>query len=149
VNLLRRPLIRQLLHFGLIGVASTIVFSLLYTLFREFTSAPAANTAALLLATVGNTAANRYFTFGVRGNIDRMRHYASGLLALGVALAITNLSIIALGALLPDAGRLIELAVLVVANGLATIARFLILRWQIGASARLALSESLSEPAVL
>ena len=57
-----------------------------------------------------------------------LRDQLGGLVALGVALAITTASIAVLAALAPDATRPVELAILVVANALATVARFLLLR---------------------
>ena len=57
-----------------------------------------------------------------------VRDQVGGLVALGVALAITTASVSLLAAVAPDAGRLVELAVLVVANALATVVRFVLLR---------------------
>ena len=121
---------REVLVFAAIGVASTIAYAVLYLLLRGVTGAVAANAVALLLTAVGNTAANRRFTFGVRSS-DRasiVRDQLAGLVALGVALAITTLAATALDQVAPAAGRLVELAVLVVANGGATVARFALLR---------------------
>ena len=51
-----------------------------------------------------------------------------GLVALAVALAITTAFANLLAVLAPGASRALELAVLVAANGLATVARFVLLR---------------------
>ena len=51
-----------------------------------------------------------------------------GVVALGAALAITTASIAALALVAPGAGRVLELVVLIAANGVATAARFLLLR---------------------
>jgi putative flippase GtrA len=121
---------RELLVFAAIGVASTAAYALLYLLLRGIAGPVAANAVALLVTAVGNTAANRRFTFGVR---DRrragvIRDQLAGLAALGVALVITTSAAAALDGLAPDAGRFVELAVLVFANGLATVTRFVLLR---------------------
>ncbi len=87
-----------------------------------------ANALALVITAVGNTAANRRLTFEVRGRDGLARDHAAGLLALGVALAITSASLAILGAIAPQHGRLTEIAVLVVANVVATLVRFLLLR---------------------
>ncbi len=126
---LSRPgLGRELLAFGAIGVVSTLAYAALYLALRGVSGPTAANAAALVLTAVGNTAANRRLTFGVRGGGTMVRHQLGGLLALAVALAITTASVGLLGALDPRAGRLTELAVLVAANALATLARFVLLR---------------------
>jgi putative flippase GtrA len=127
-----RGAIRQLASFGVIGVISTLAYVALYSLLREATPAAAANAIALILTAVGNTAANRWLTFGVRGRGGLARDHAVGLMALGVALAITSASLVALNAASPHHGRLVEVAVLVAANAAATLVRFLLLRLVIG-----------------
>ena len=49
--------------------------------------AQAANLVALLVTAVGNTAANRRFTFGVGGRADAARHHLEGLVVFGLGLA--------------------------------------------------------------
>jgi putative flippase GtrA len=124
---------RELLVFGLVGVVSTLAYAALYLLLRTVVGPVPANAAALLVTAVGNTAANRRLTFGVRDGTGMVRDQAVGLLALGVALAITTTAAGVLGAVAPRAPRVVELAVLVAANGLATVARFLLLRTGIAA----------------
>jgi putative flippase GtrA len=119
---------RELLVFAGIGVISTAAYAVLYLLLRTVAGVTAANALALVLTAIGNTAANRRLTFGVRDGRSIVRDQVAGLLALGVALAITTASVSLLGAAVPHAGRLVELAVLVVANALATGARFVLLR---------------------
>jgi putative flippase GtrA len=115
-------------RFVAIGIVSTLAYLALYFLLRDVTSAQLANAAALLITAVGNTAANRRFTFGVRGRDGVARDHLGGLLAFAVALAITTSAIGALHLLAPRAGRTTELLVLVAANVLATLVRFLVLR---------------------
>ena len=88
----------------------------------------ASNALALILTAVGNTAANRRLTFAVRDRAGALRDQVGGLVALGVALAITSVAVGLLGTLAPGAGRAVELAVLVAANVLATVCRFILLR---------------------
>ena len=73
----------QVAMFGLVGIASTVAYAGLYLLLRGWTGAWTANALALLLTAVGNTAANRRLTFGVRGRRDVLRHQAQGLLVFG------------------------------------------------------------------
>lgn len=127
-RLARRGIGRQALTFGAIGLVSTAAHAALYVVLRSVTGAAAANAIALLVTAVGNTAANRRLTFGVRDGGSMLRDQLGGLLALVLALAITTAAIALLAFLAPLAGRLAELAVLVIANALATVARFVLLR---------------------
>lgn len=119
---------REMLSFGVIGITSTAAYGVLYLALRSVTGAAAANALALVVTAVGNTAANRRLTFGVREGGSMLRDQLGGLLALAVALAITTASISILAVLVPGAGRPVELVVLVIANAVATVARFLLLR---------------------
>jgi putative flippase GtrA len=127
---------RQLWSFAMIGVVSTMAYAALYALLRQAVSPIVANAAALLVTAVGNTAANRRLTFSVRGGGGLVRDHLGGLLAFGMALAITSGSISALALVAPAAGRAVELTVLVVSNAAATIVRFLVLRTWIDQPAR-------------
>lgn len=115
-------------RFLAIGVVSTLAYLVLYAALRGALSAPAANAIALLVTAVGNTAANRRLTFGVRGRSSLARDHLGGLLAFAAALAITTASVLALNTVAPRAPRLAEICVLVVANAIATLVRFFLLR---------------------
>jgi putative flippase GtrA len=119
---------REFLSFAAIGVVSTLAYVVLYSVLRPVAVPAVANALALLITAAANTAANRRITFDVRGRSGIARDHAAGLLALGVALTITSVSLAALGVLAPRSGPVVELAVLVVANALATLIRFLVLR---------------------
>ena len=123
-----RDTVRQLASFGVIGVVSTVAYVVLYSWLRMATPAGVANALALVITAVGNTAANRWLTFGVRGRDGMARHQAAGLLALGVALVVTSSSLVVLNAIMPAHGRSTEIVVLVVANVVATVVRFVLLR---------------------
>lgn len=126
--LLAARLGRELLVFGAVGVASTAAYGLLFLLLRPAIGAVAANAVALLLTAVANTAANRRLTFGLRGRGSMLHDQIAGLVALGVALALTTAAVTALGAVAPHASPTVQLAVLVIANALATVVRFALLR---------------------
>ena len=123
-----RTLLGNLMRFALVGVASTVLFGLLFLVFRTLLPAQAANITALLVATYANTAVNRRFTFGVRGRDGRWRQQAQGYVVLAVALVITSGSLVLLHAVQPTAGAGAELAVLTAANLIATLVRFLLFR---------------------
>jgi putative flippase GtrA len=121
-------LLRQSVRFACIGVASTLAYLLLFMLLHGGLGAQAANLIALLVTAIGNTAANRRFTFGVAGGSKAARHHVEGLIVFGIALAITSGSLVALHAVVPEPGRYVDAAVLVAANLLATAVRFVLLR---------------------
>ncbi|MFI8567141.1 glycosyltransferase [Rhodococcus sp. NPDC078407] len=122
-------MVGQLVRFGIIGVASTVAYALLYLVLHPMIGAQAANFAGLLITAVLNTAANRAFTFGVRGSGDAGKHQLQGLAIFGIALLMTSGSLAITHVWSPDVSRHVELAVLVVANLVATVCRFVALRW--------------------
>ncbi|WP_285513954.1 glycosyltransferase [Streptomyces sp. NBRC 14336] len=124
----RPGLLPQLLRFALVGAVSTLAHLLLYAALRPVTGAQAANALALLVCAVANTAANRRFSFGVRGRSGALRHQARGLLVFALGLGLTSGALAALHLADPGAGARTELAVLVAANLTATLLRFLLLR---------------------
>ncbi|KUH86615.1 MULTISPECIES: bifunctional glycosyltransferase family 2/GtrA family protein [unclassified Mycobacterium] len=121
-------LVRQIVRFGAVGVASTAAYVVLFLLFQQWVGAQAANSIALLATAVGNTAANRRFTFGIGGTTNAARHHVEGLVVFAIALAITSGSLGVLHALVAEPHRLVEVLVLVLANLAATAARFVLLR---------------------
>jgi putative flippase GtrA len=118
----------QVVRFALVGVLSTLAYLLLFVLLRGTTGAQPANALALLTTAVGNTAVNRRYTFDVRGSSGALRQQGQGLAVFLAALALTSGSLTTLHALAPGAGRAAEVAVLVVANLVATALRFVLLR---------------------
>jgi len=128
-----RGLPLQIARFTVIGVASTIAYVALFLLFRLMMPAQAANVVSLLLTAVANIAANRRLTFGISGRSNAARHQVKGMIAFGLGLALTSGSLAVLG----QAGRLTEIYVLLAANLVATVIRFLLYRyWVFGRAER-------------
>jgi putative flippase GtrA len=121
----------QIVSFAVVGIASTIAYVLLYLLLRGVMSAQAANVLSLLVTAVANTAANRRLTFGISGRQHAARHQVKGLIAFGIGLALTSGALAVLHA--PSRG--VEVSVLVAANLVATVIRFVLFRtWVFGKS---------------
>ncbi len=118
----------QIVRFAAIGVASTLAYLVLFVAFHPFMGAQLANFLALAITAVANTSANRRFTFGIRERADAGRHQLQGFGIFLLGLAITSGSLALLHSTAPYAGRLLELGVLVAANLVATVLRFLLLR---------------------
>jgi putative flippase GtrA len=139
------PLAGQLGRFVSIGVVSTAAYLVLYGGLRTVLTAVASNAVALFVTAIGNTAANRRLTFGVRGRASMLRDQVAGFGAFGIALVITTGAVLALAVVAPHAARWLEIAVIVAANLLATVVRFLILRAAI-APDRAGTARSAAEP---
>ncbi|HWC36351.1 MAG TPA: bifunctional glycosyltransferase family 2/GtrA family protein [Mycobacteriales bacterium] len=125
---LARGPFRQVLRFAAIGVVSTAAYVALYAGLRLAMAAQVANAIALLVTAVANTAANRRMTFDVRGRANALRHQVQGLGIFGLALAVTSGSLAALHTASRHPSRGVEIAVLVLANLIATALRFVLLR---------------------
>jgi putative flippase GtrA len=121
---------RQLPSFVVIGVLSTAAYLVLYAALRTVTPSYVANTISMAVTAVANTAANRRFTFNAHDaeKADRRMHQVKGGVAFLVALALTNGSLLLLHIASKAPAHWVELAVLVFANLLATVARFVMMK---------------------
>ncbi|MEV4097437.1 bifunctional glycosyltransferase family 2/GtrA family protein [Streptosporangium saharense] len=119
---------RQLPSFAVIGAVSTLAHLGLFVLLRLVMPAVAANAVALFVTAVANTAANRRFTFGVTGRTGALRHQFQGGVAFLIGLLLSTGGLALLHRLAPGAPAVAEVTALVVANALATLVRFLLLR---------------------
>jgi glycosyltransferase involved in cell wall biosynthesis len=119
---------RQLVGFSVIGALSTIAHLLLYLWLRQLMPALVANTFALLLTAIGNIAANRRFTFGIRGLERALRHQLEGGVAFLVSLSVSTGSLALLHALVSHGSARVETAAVLAGDALATLIRFVLLR---------------------
>ena len=82
----------------------------------------------------------------VRGSAGAARHQFQGLIVFGLGLVLTTGALALLGHVAPDAGQPVELAVIILANAVATVLRFVLFRsWVFRTPARL--SPSVEIPA--
>jgi glycosyltransferase involved in cell wall biosynthesis len=127
----------HVVRFMSIGVCSTIAYALLYLAMRSPLGQSLANALALALTAVGNTHANRHFTFGLRGRRGLLRQHAAGAIVYAFTLALTSAALALLQRVDPHPKRAVEVAVLVVAGFCATVTRYIGLRtWVFGKSRR-------------
>ena len=130
-------------RFAAVGVGSTIAHALLFLALRGVLGAVGANALALLLTAIGNTAANRRFTFGIRGRPGLLRHHLRGGLVFVLTLALTNTALLVLHGVDATPPRSVELAVLVAANLAATVTRYVAMRTWVFARRRRSISTRL------
>ena len=121
-------LVGQALRFGAIGVLSTLAYLVLFLMLRGAVSAQPANLLALLITAVANTAANRRHHLrhpraraartGAVPGPDRVRPRPGAHQRLARAAALGR----------SERRQALELGVLVFANALATLLRFVLFR---------------------
>jgi len=117
----------QLLRFAGVGVVSTLGYLFLFIAWRPLIGSLGANAVAMAIATLFNTAVHRELSRSTDGRARRGRLFAVAGALYFVSLACTTLGLVvaqwaAPGALLP------ELAAITVANMIAAVFRFAVLR---------------------
>ncbi len=110
-----------------IGVASTVAYALLFLILAGALGSVLASAVALAATAVANTAANRRLTFGIRGRERLARQHLAGFIVFVIALGLTNGALAVLHGVDPHPARLVEAAVLVLANLAATVTRYVAL----------------------
>jgi putative flippase GtrA len=115
-------------RFAAVGVASTLAYALLFLLTRGPVGPAVANALALAVTAVGNTAANRRFTFRLRGRTALLRHHVLGAIVFVLTLGLTTGALVVLHGLAAHPSRAVEVAVLVAASAAATVTRYVALR---------------------
>ncbi|GAA4887110.1 bifunctional glycosyltransferase family 2/GtrA family protein [Saccharopolyspora cebuensis] len=119
---------RQIVSFAAIGLLSTAISTALYALLRLWLPPVVANLISLVVTALGNTEANRRFTFRRGGSGGTGRVHVQGLVVFGAYCAVTSGALLALGLAVPDASRWLEIAVLLASSAVATVLRFALLR---------------------
>lgn len=121
-------LARHAAGFTLVGLACTALHLLLFLILRGPLGVLPGNGVALVLATLANTAANRRFTFGLRGYRHLTRHHGQGLALLVAGIGLTSGALALLRWCWPLAPTAAQLAVLLFTGLVATAARFVVFR---------------------
>jgi len=111
-----------------VGVLSTIAYALLFLLLHGPLGPAGANIAGLAITAVGNTAANRRLTFGIRGRAGLVRQHLAGFLVFLLTVGLTSGALAVLHGLAGTPPRVVELAVLIAASLVATVTRYVALR---------------------
>ena len=119
----------QAWRFAGVGLVSTALHLGLFAwLATALPSAQVANLVALLSATVANTAANRRWTFGVRGRRHLGRHHLQALTVFGLTWGMSSLALLLVGAVSTDPGAAAQTVAIAAANLVATAVRFVAMR---------------------
>ena len=127
---------RQVYRFAVVGALSTVVhLGLFAVLAGAGVAAQAANLVALALATAANTAANRRWTFGVRGVDGAARHQLQGYVLFALTWLLTAAGLWLVDRFAPGAGTAARTVALAVMTGAAAAVRFVAMRtWMFRAS---------------
>jgi putative flippase GtrA len=119
----------QVWRFAGVGLVSTALHLGLFAwLTAALPSAQAANLLALLVATVANTAANRRWTFGVRGRQGLGRQHLQALTVFALTWVMSSLALLLVGNVTASPGTGLQTTAIAVANLAATVVRFVAMR---------------------
>lgn len=121
----------QVVIFAVIGVVSTLAYAILFLLLRGTVGPQPANLLALVITAVANTAANRHYTFGIRGQEQLGRHHVQGLMVFAAGLAATSGVLALFHAAAGYDHPAAEMVLLTCANLGVTVVRFVSMRWWI------------------
>jgi putative flippase GtrA len=128
----RNSLRGQLIRFAGVGAVCTVLQLGLFAGFVD-TGMPsqAANGLSLVLATIANTAFNRWWTFGISGHRRLATHHGQALALFAITWLASTAALWLLAAVHPGASTATQTAVVAVANALSTVVRFVAMRFWI------------------
>ncbi len=119
---------QQLVRFCIVGVVCTLLYAVLYNVWRDGLGPWQANSLALVVTMLVNTAWNRRWTFRRRGRHRLLRNYLEASVAFVVGLAVSTAALGLLRAVFGSPGRALDTVVLLAAGALATVVRFVLFR---------------------
>ncbi len=125
---LRSPLGGQLARFAVIGAGSTALNLGLLAVLHAPLGAQVANLVGLAVSTVANTAANRAWTFRVRGGDGMARQHLQSMLVFALTWGLSSAALAVLTLGWPHASTAVTVAVVAAANAVSTVARFALMR---------------------
>jgi glycosyltransferase involved in cell wall biosynthesis len=117
----------QLLRFAGVGVISTLGYLFLFVAWRPMLGALGANAVAMAIATLFNTAVHRELSHSRDGQLRRGRMILVALSLYAISLALTSGALLVAG-LVASGSLVVELIAITVANAVAAIFRFSVLR---------------------
>lgn len=121
----------QIRGFCIVAVICTVTSMAMFAGMRPFLGTQLANGISLVLCSVLNTELNRRVSFGIRGKKMWWSDQRRGLWVMLLALGLTSGSLWLLHALDTDASVMAELVIITIANVVAAVTRFLMLRYWI------------------
>jgi putative flippase GtrA len=126
--LTRHRLRGQVARFAVIGLGSTAVHLGLLAVLTGPLGAQVANLVGLVVSTVANTAANRAWTFQIRGTEQMARQHLQALVVFAITWACSSLALELLAVAWPQASTVTTVVVVGAANAVSTVARFTAMR---------------------
>jgi putative flippase GtrA len=124
----RRPLLRQIVDFLIIGVGCTVVTAVLYLVLRTWLSETWANLLAFAVTTVISSVANRKITFGEAQTVSRLRLHAQSVLVFLFYATSTTVALDVLDLVVAQPTPAEQAAAVWMVSMLGGTARFLLLR---------------------
>jgi putative flippase GtrA len=125
----RNSLRSQMIRFAGVGVVSTVLHLGLFAAMVDagLRSQPA-NGLSLVLATIANTALNRWWTFGVVGRRRLVTHHGQALVIFAITWVASTAALWLLAAVHPGASTATQTLVVAGANAVSTVVRFVAMR---------------------
>ncbi len=118
----------QVARFAVIGAGSTVLHLSLLAVLTGPLGVQVANLVGLVISTVANTAANRAWTFQLRGREQMGRQHLQALVVFAITWACSSAALELLAVAWPHASTLTTVAVVGLANAVSTVARFTAMR---------------------
>jgi putative flippase GtrA len=120
---------RQVIRFAGVGLLSTALHLGLFVGLEVLgLGSQLANGVALVVATIANTAANRWWTFGVVGRHRLVMHHGQALLIFAITWVATTAALGLLSVVHPGASTMTQTVVVATANVVSTGVRFVAMR---------------------
>jgi putative flippase GtrA len=113
-----------------VGAVSTVLHLGLFALLHDVFGTQFANTIALLIATIANTALNRHWTFGVSGTERLVSHHGQALFVFVVTWG-ASAAALALLQFLTTPSTLVATVALGASMAATTVLRFVAMHWWI------------------